>query len=100
MTQHQPGPWDLDEEGRLFQPAARPALQKIRLISSWNEGAWDKSDAEVMANMRLMSAAPDLLDAVNALVGVLMQNASPRDPQVRVAMMVVDAALKKVKGTT
>lgn len=62
LARHTPGPWFL-ENGAL----ASTGEFRIKIVSPWIEGSWT-DDSEAAANMRLLAAAPDMLEALRGLL--------------------------------
>lgn len=77
MNGHTPGPWAIDGDTRPAEICTIHGIPK----SESNEngftyirgaiGYWDASEAENMANANLIAAAPELLAALNGLVGII-----------------------------
>lgn len=61
MSKHTPGPWDLDE-GDLS------TVYELETSDPLAEVFSDKSAEENVANARLIAAAPELLEALEALL--------------------------------
>lgn len=66
---HTPGPWALDNENRIIELNGK-GIKQIKIISPWREDAWE-DDKEAIANMKLMAAAPDLLEAAQYAIECL-----------------------------
>lgn len=69
MAGHTPGPWIVDPIDKEYVvPAADPGGTGICVLSPMDntDELW-KFGAETQANARLIAAAPDLLDALQAL---------------------------------
>ena len=100
---HTPGPWVVKPNGG-FQNAAGNLVPHS---SAWKEDAWCDwlATDESEANDRLISAAPDMLDALELAVAIGMVpvtsasegGAAKFSEQVRVADM-IRAAIKKARG--
>jgi hypothetical protein len=58
---HTPGPWVLSFDNRIEETKGL-GMRSIKILSPWVEGAWE-DDPEAIANMKLMVAAPELLEA-------------------------------------
>ncbi|MDI3943756.1 hypothetical protein QK430_27250 [Pseudomonas aeruginosa] len=65
MMKHTPGPWCQDKWGRLMTEGGQDVL--LRGITTISAGS-DELIAEADANTRLTSAAPELLEALEACV--------------------------------
>lgn len=64
-TKHTPGPWSLDRYGRLQTAAGKDVL--LRGVTTLCAGS-NELLAEAKANTRLISAAPELLEACMAML--------------------------------
>ncbi len=65
MSKHTPGPWCQDKWGSLMTEGGQDVL--LRGITTISAGS-DERIAEAEANTRLISAAPDLLEALQACI--------------------------------
>lgn len=87
-TQHTPGPWNdgMDSKGNLIlmQRYSDPYLSPEDINEEWQ------------ANLRLVSAAPDLLVALQSLID--MDVAYQRGPKVAEAVNNARAAIAKATG--
>lgn len=63
MSKHTPGPWGQDKWGSLMTEGGQDVL--LRGITTISSGS-DERIAEAEANTRLISAAPELLEACQA----------------------------------
>ena len=65
-TKHTPGPWTIDKDGRsiLYQ---NPLMGPSRFLA--HDTFTEPFKAEQRANMALIAAAPDLLEALNLILG-------------------------------
>lgn len=76
MSKHTPGPWAITNTADIFTPLGATNAEGIAAVS--NDG-WHIADCdmgalcldEVSANARLISAAPDLLEALEGLVACI-----------------------------
>lgn len=68
MRKHTPGPWVQDKWGRLQTEGGQDVL--LRGITTISSGS-DELIAEAEANTRLVSAAPEILDALEDAVNRL-----------------------------
>lgn len=94
-AQHTPGPWEID--GEYVQQAGQTAVAVCDVLNM--DKAGDKgwySGPITQANKRLISAAPELLEALEALLG--MDVAYQRGPRVEAAVAIGRAAIVKAKG--
>ena len=107
MSKHTPGPWSFeDQESATFVRnsdglrIADTHSYSPRLVRE-HENAPDA--AVRLANARLIAAAPDLLEALNALheafLGVVINVPKARKEQFRLAVEKASAALAKAEGT-
>ena len=78
--QHTPGPWFYDDslKSKIMINAKRAAVAVVPYL-----------DEEAKANARLLAAAPELLDALQALVGAVSDPALVAQAQ---------AAIRKAQG--
>ncbi|KRU69629.1 hypothetical protein AN449_02525 [Pseudomonas aeruginosa] len=65
MSKHTPGPWCQDKWGSLMTEGGQDVL--LRGITTISAGS-DERIAEAEANTRLISAAPDLLEALQVCI--------------------------------
>ena len=88
VTAHTPGPWAINEHNELviggYSTGAGPA--------DFSNGVQDYPEA--MANMRLASAAPDLLEALQKMVDVAqhLRSANQEDEALRSALIAISKA--------
>jgi len=89
MSNHTPGPWEVDSHGIVRDIHRKP----IKHASAFIEGAYYDNDAteESTANANLIAAAPDLLAALESLVGAV-------DPYCMTNLDDAKAAIAKAKG--
>jgi len=78
MSQHTPGPWEVSPSGVLIGTAADP----YQAIATIIDGHGSVSPCELAPNARLIAAAPELLQALQALLSYTeacegLLNASP-----------------------
>lgn len=66
-TKHTPGPWVWIDEGRRLNSASGLIIDSAAYEGMWF-ARYDKEEDE--ANKRLMEAAPELLEALRALLSV------------------------------
>ena len=91
------GPWVLDDTGCI---GSKRPTRYIKCTSPWIEGAF-KDDAEMLANQRLMAAAPELYEALEAAEGHLaddLNNTALHPVGDCPVLWKVRAALAKVRG--
>lgn len=65
MSKHTPGPWCKDKWGSLMTEGGQDVL--LRGITTISAGS-DERIAEAEANTRLISAAPELLEALQVCI--------------------------------
>ncbi|MCO2196616.1 hypothetical protein FA389_08020 [Pseudomonas aeruginosa] len=65
MSKHTPGPWCQDKWGSLMTEGGQDVL--LRGITTISAGS-DERIAEAEANTRLISAAPELLEALQVCI--------------------------------
>ncbi len=68
MSKHTPGPWCQDKWGSLMTEGGQDVL--LRGITTISAGS-DERIAEAEANTRLISAAPELLEALTEAAEIL-----------------------------
>ncbi len=68
MSKHTPGPWCQDKWGSLMTEGGQDVL--LRGITTISAGS-DERIAEAEANTRLISAAPELLEALTEATEIL-----------------------------
>lgn len=62
MSKHTPGPWDVSECGSI-------GFEDGYLGEAYDFNATTETDLPMMANARLMAAAPEMLELLQALTG-------------------------------
>lgn len=98
MSGHTPGQWDrqdhtifaLDETGTINRFSAQVQGGFVCREQGWNQ-AERTSDAELLANARLIAAAPELLEALELAVAYL--TGLPHEPAHKIA-----SAIAKARG--
>ena len=68
MSKHTPGPWTASEGSPSDLWHVDMPDRQFSITVARGDEDWDMSVEEVQANARLIAAAPDLLDALQALV--------------------------------
>jgi hypothetical protein len=100
MVKHTPRPWTVEEsdDGHEIRMASRsktPGYYQPQHCVRWDHGLdWEddaKQYAEAVANVHLMAAAPDLLNALKAV----MADKTTLSTRVR---GILEAAIKKADG--
>jgi hypothetical protein len=86
---HTPGPWSVELTGRVVGIVSR--FGDVAMIYG---GA--SADDETLPNARLVAAAPDLLEAVEALEH-FVSNSMAHSPRVRAILAVASAAIRKAR---
>ncbi|HGO9514213.1 hypothetical protein [Pseudomonas aeruginosa] len=94
MSKHTPGPWGQDKWGSLQTEGGQDVL--LRGITTISAGS-DERIAEAEANTRLISAAPELLEALQDL-DALRGPFPPSDEAVEDAWRKASAAIAKATG--
>lgn len=97
QTNHTPGPWSLKMTGWRTNPFAiysprRPGA--VACVPSRTSVPLDEQDA----NGRLIAAAPDLLDALEAMTAAFDWQAPNANPAINAAVEAARAAIAKAKG--
>lgn len=85
-TKHTPGPWTLDLTGKGLRGADGHAV--------FDDYA-DRSNAETLANARLIASAPDLLAALESARDWIVYNDESGDPPDILSEL--EAALRKAR---
>jgi hypothetical protein len=67
---HTPGPWEIDHTGKYYKPCIRHNGIIIALLAKNDAGLVmpENQQAEDEANARLIAAAPELLEALKAVL--------------------------------
>lgn len=94
MSKHTPGPWGQDKWGSLQTEGGQDVL--LRGITTISAGSHERI-AEAEANTRLISAAPELLEALQDL-DALRGPFPPSDEAVEDAWRKASAAIAKATG--
>ncbi len=66
MAKHTPGPWALDDES-IYAPDGE-GWKQVAEIPNWRTNPGEVLTPEDNANARLIAAAPDLLEALKAIL--------------------------------
>jgi hypothetical protein len=82
---HTPGPWDT-KEGQIYPEESGRTLALITY--------YDRDNKEDVANARLIAAAPELLEACEAVYA----NLNPAYLHNRLCMRLLQKAIEKAKG--
>ncbi len=96
---HTPGPWEIFGEDNGGLPVIRIEVSERDICEV--RGVWDREyitqelDRESHANARLISAAPDLLEALERWRDRL---GSPGDVDLQTLLHMTDAAIAKARG--
>lgn len=94
--EHTPGPWICDEAGIVRHQNASGYWEAVVHATAWIEDAWDR-DPLALANGRMFAAAPDLYEALSAMLELGCSPTAVTDhPVVKEAR----AALSKAKAPT
>lgn len=94
MSKHTPGPW------HSFSPQGSAAVNPngAAFLIGPTRLYMDKSCGFLVADAQLISAAPDLLDALNALLPALMSKSAMMDKNDWMAVEKANAAIAKARG--
>ena len=68
MSKHTPGPWEWDGGGFVFGPDDS-RLRRCPYVAQIRDGGLSEDTLD--ANARLIAASPDMLAALNGLVGLI-----------------------------
>jgi hypothetical protein len=94
-THWTPGPWlVIHPEGIVESEVTKDF---VKLASPWADGAWT-GNPEMLANARLIAAAPELAEALEELLKDIQQYEAWKRPVH--AVEIARAALAKAKGET
>lgn len=102
MSKHTPGPWDWRDPDDLRQAKStrddgRYGDSVLCASYDYDRGAYlETTDA----NRDLIAAAPDMLEALEAIAPMLPHSLIHSDPQWAAALIAVRAAIKKARGHT
>ena len=100
MSQHTPGPWTLYTDHRPGRVRVMAKLrQGVFIVANLDHETVDTSNPATLANARLMAAAPDLYDALRALVGEADLGEVDLDDETAAKLERARAALRKAEGT-
>lgn len=97
MTKHTPGPWALDDES-IYAPGGE-GWKQVAEIPNWRTNPGEVLTPEDNANARLIAAAPDMLEALQALAnwGPFQNGYAPDDAFSKIQSM-TRAAIAKATG--
>ncbi|HEY2105555.1 MAG TPA: hypothetical protein VGH29_07205 [Candidatus Binataceae bacterium] len=79
MSAHTPGPWSVEDpfgpETLSIVPAGRPTYEWVFIASCTYDDQHERpptiSEVERNANAKLIASAPDLIDALHGLIGLV-----------------------------
>lgn len=91
---HTPGPWEINEGDGM--PIAKVSLLAITAPCIPDIGSLSRD--EILANARLMAAAPDLLSALRELVRAWDGTTFSVNERMQTALNDADAAITKAEG--
>lgn len=100
-TPHTPGPWDLNGNGILLHPVTNAQLVTQRIETSLGSFEILDETNEPEANAHLISAAPNLLEALQECVRILAEYTQYDDDDGSVegnARLLGLSAIAKAKG--
>jgi len=86
MNKHTPGPWSVDDPHQIWAESAGEYVAITR-VEDWETIPREQAEA----NARLIATAPDLLEALNELIG--WQTTAPHE-----AIQAAKAAIAKATG--
>lgn len=100
MSNYTPGPWRV-KPNSVGGPTVGPegsVVADIRTYGGPHVGG--RQHPQTDANARLIAAAPDLLEALQALVNQSLQRGVPTDPghPGRIALAIAESAISKATG--
>jgi hypothetical protein len=98
-TKHTPGPWDLSGANTVH---AHGAGCIVAFVGTADEEVRRVSGERQSADARLIAAAPDLLEALEAISPMLPRSLTTEawgDPSWTEAICKVEGAIAKAKGT-
>jgi hypothetical protein len=101
MSKHTPGPWVVTDKDNGIEFGVDTAGGEWGICTvAGGAGETLKHDSQdaSAANARLIAAAPELLDALKALVGLARMGAAPLSDY-KAALRVADEAIAKATGT-
>lgn len=70
VAKHTPGPWHLEASGPVSGKFTLPVFAEVRPGQRWSVAHANGVDGEARANARLIAAAPELLVALRAMLGI------------------------------
>lgn len=98
-TTHTQGPWFTHYEGAVLHviPCTHPTAGTVQICTA--NGTAHRAKSETEANFRLIATAPELLAALEALVGEADLGEVDLDDDDRIKLDNARAAIAKAKGT-
>lgn len=95
-TKHTPGPWRIKDDGETSKiaDAANNTIASLSYVHLYGR----RTAAEVNANMHLIAAAPDMLEALTALLMRLDDNPELSDLIGQIEIERARAAIAKAEG--
>jgi hypothetical protein len=97
MGTHTPGPWAITREDHAHAIVSEEFVI-ADVFTFQPDCAGVRTDAEGEANARLIASAPDLLDALQAVVNDLEMWPGEKNPEFFESMKAARTALAKAKG--
>lgn len=104
MTKHTPGPWTFLEADYLaeasgpFTIGGGPNNDDIANVYSRENATVSISDEEAIANARLISAAPDMVEALEKVMAAYDAQSWPLENDIGLFVDTVRGALRKARG--
>lgn len=91
MSKHTPGPWDVSECGSI-------GFEDGYLGEAYDFNATTETDLPMMANARLMAAAPEMFDALQDLYKAFVLQSIPSDTALQKAITLYEELNAKIEG--
>ena len=100
MNKHTPGPWSIgDDSNAGCEVIAGPvAIVLDRIARVAGDGTYVISREEMIANARLIAAAPCMLQALEAATAEIRAIYGDQPPATNSVVMLIEAAIKKARG--
>jgi hypothetical protein len=89
MSKHTPGPWEMRRDGFVYAANGERVCSPHSTLP--DSAKWSKQLQDLRATARLIAAAPDLLDALEDMLG--WQTLAPDD-----VVAAARAAIAKARG--
>ena len=97
---HTPGPWSINKD---HLTAINAGDKHVAMVNYYKSGMMSGQSVDVYgeeheANVCLIAAAPELLEAVIGAYNFLSSNDKPEEWEVNVMRKLLDLAIRKAKG--